>query len=175
MPLLSDNNITKKNTTTNSIFLIFASSLILSLLFMFYISISYSQIESDESLAQQQPPCLEGRVLNELTGECEPSVEQQQQIQTEEEPATPEEEPATPPEEEPATPPEEEPPAEEPPTTTGLEDLMGTPGTATDQKQPQTATTPPATTGLEELTEDQKQPSTPPHNNNNNNNINTNL
>ena len=57
--LLSDSKITK-NYTTVSIFLILVSSLTLSL-FMFYMPISYSQIESDEALGgEQQQTCPEG-------------------------------------------------------------------------------------------------------------------
>ena len=58
--LLSDNKITK-NYTTVSIFLILVSSLTLSL-FMFYMPISYSQIESDEALGGEQQTCPEGEI-----------------------------------------------------------------------------------------------------------------
>jgi hypothetical protein len=70
--LLLSNNKTTKNYTSN-IFLIFASSLIISL-FMFYIPTSYSQTESDEVLQEQQEQqqvCAEGQVFNEETRTCE--------------------------------------------------------------------------------------------------------
>ena len=71
--LLSGNKITK-NYTTVSIFIILVSSLTLSL-FMFYMPISYSQIESDEALGGEQQTCAEGEVLNADTQICEPSTE----------------------------------------------------------------------------------------------------
>ena len=76
---MSDNKITK-NYTTASIFIILVSSLTLSL-FMFYMPISYSQIESDEALGGEQPTCPEGEVLNPDTQTCEPSTEGGEQQQ----------------------------------------------------------------------------------------------
>jgi hypothetical protein len=64
---LSNNTITK-NDYTSSIFLVFFASILFLSLFMFYMPLSYSQTESEQS---QQQVCAEGEVFNEQTQICE--------------------------------------------------------------------------------------------------------
>ena len=68
---LSNNKITKKNYTTSILVFFFASILAL-LLFMFYMSTSYSQTDLDSILQEQSEQsepqlCAEGEVFNEQT------------------------------------------------------------------------------------------------------------